>query len=75
MQPLALTLGEPAGIGPDLALALWHRRLALDTPAFYVVGDADFLRRRAAKLGLDVPITIATPANTTIWLTIPSMHP
>jgi len=58
-----MTLGEPAGIGPDLALALWHRRLALDTPAFYVVGDADFLRRRAAKLGLDVPITIATPAT------------
>ncbi len=63
MQPLALTLGEPAGIGPDLALALWHRRAALDTPAFYIVGNADFLARRAARLGLDVPITIATPAT------------
>jgi 4-hydroxythreonine-4-phosphate dehydrogenase len=63
VQPLALTLGEPAGIGPDLALALWHRRAALDTPAFYIVGNADFLARRAARLGLDVPIAIATPTS------------
>ena len=34
MQPLALTLGEPAGIGPDLALAVWHRRAELDIPPF-----------------------------------------
>ncbi len=63
MQPLALTLGEPAGIGPDLAIALWHRRAILDTPAFYVVGDADFLTHRAALLGLDIPITVVTPAS------------
>ena len=34
VQPLALTLGEPAGIGPDLALAVWHRRAELDIAAF-----------------------------------------
>ena len=61
MQPLALTLGEPAGIGPDLALAVWHRRAALEIPPFYVVADADFLARRADRLGLDVPISSATP--------------
>ena len=33
VQPLALTLGEPAGIGPDLALAIWRRRAELDMPA------------------------------------------
>jgi 4-hydroxythreonine-4-phosphate dehydrogenase len=62
VQPLALTLGEPAGIGPDLALAIWLRRAALELPAFYVVGDADFLGRRAARLGLDIPIAMVTPA-------------
>jgi 4-hydroxythreonine-4-phosphate dehydrogenase len=31
-----LTLGEPAGIGPDLALAVWRRRRELDVPAFYL---------------------------------------
>jgi 4-hydroxythreonine-4-phosphate dehydrogenase len=60
--PLALTLGEPAGIGPDLALAVWQRRAALDIPNFYIVGDADFLNRRAEQLGLKVPIACVTPA-------------
>jgi len=63
VKPLALTLGEPAGIGPDLALAVWHRRAALDLPQFYVVAATDFLRRRAMRLGLDVPIASATPAT------------
>jgi 4-hydroxythreonine-4-phosphate dehydrogenase len=63
VQPFALTLGEPAGIGPDLALAVWHRRAELDIPAFYVVADPEFLRRRADRLGLDVAISTVTPAT------------
>jgi 4-hydroxythreonine-4-phosphate dehydrogenase len=61
VQPLALTLGEPAGIGPDLTLAVWHRRDELDIPAFYVVADPDFLSGRAGRLGLEVPIVAVTP--------------
>ncbi len=61
--PLALTLGEPAGIGPDLTLAIWRRRVELDLPAFYLIGDVDFLKRRAAALGLDVPMSVVTPAE------------
>ncbi len=61
--PLALTLGEPAGIGPDLTLALWPRRVELDLPPFYVIGDIDFLTRRARALGLDVPMAEVTPAT------------
>jgi 4-hydroxythreonine-4-phosphate dehydrogenase len=61
--PLALTLGEPAGIGPDLTLVLWRRRAELDLPAFYVIGNADFLERRARTLGLDVPMAEVTPAQ------------
>ena len=63
MQPLALTLGEPAGIGPDLALAIWRRRAELDIPPFYIVADPDFLGRRAERLGLHVPIAIVTPTS------------
>jgi 4-hydroxythreonine-4-phosphate dehydrogenase len=62
-QPLALTLGEPAGIGPDLTLALWPRRVELDLPPFYVIGDVDFLTRRARALKLDVPLAEVTPAT------------
>ncbi len=63
MHPLALTLGEPAGIGPDLTVAVWHQRVALDMAKFYVVADPDFLARRAAQLNLDVPIAVVTPAT------------
>ena len=58
-----MTLGEPAGIGPDLTLAVWRRRNALALPPFYVVGDADFLKRRAGLIGLNVPLKAVTPAD------------
>ncbi len=63
MQPLALTLGEPAGIGPDLALAIWRQRAELDIPPFYIVADPDYLRRRAERVGLAVPIAAVTPTS------------
>ena len=63
--PLALTIGEPAGIGPDLTLAVWRRRVELDVPAFYLIGDAEFLRSRARVLGLDLPLAVVTPEQAT----------
>jgi len=59
--PLALTIGEPAGIGPDLTLAIWPRRRELALPAFYLLGDIGFMRARAAKLRLDVPLAEVAP--------------
>ena len=56
VKPLALTLGEPAGIGPDIAIAAWLRRDELKLPAFYLTGDRDFLGRRAALLGFGVEL-------------------
>ena len=72
-NPLVLTLGEPAGIGPDLTLALWRRRSELALPPFYVVGDPDFYRQRASRLGLDVPIEAITApqANETFARALP----
>ena len=46
-QPLALTSGEPAGIGPDITLAAWLRRRELDLPPFYLLGDLASLAERA----------------------------
>ncbi|HEX2656175.1 MAG TPA: 4-hydroxythreonine-4-phosphate dehydrogenase PdxA [Xanthobacteraceae bacterium] len=63
--PLAVTLGEPAGIGPDITLTAWQRRHALALPPFYVLGDPDFLTRRAGRLGLRVPVAAADPDNAT----------
>ncbi|MDB5608236.1 MAG: 4-hydroxythreonine-4-phosphate dehydrogenase PdxA [Bradyrhizobium sp.] len=55
-KPLALTSGEPAGIGPDIAIEAWLRRNELNLPAFYLLGDRDFLSDRAKALGLDVKL-------------------
>jgi 4-hydroxythreonine-4-phosphate dehydrogenase len=60
-RPLALTLGEPAGIGPDITLGAWQNRSALSLPSFYVLGDPAFLQARARLLGLDVPIAVVEP--------------
>ncbi len=63
--PLALTLGEPAGIGPDLTIQLWHRRVELRLPVFYLVADPEFIGRRARALGLDVALKVVKPGQAT----------
>jgi 4-hydroxythreonine-4-phosphate dehydrogenase len=59
--PLALTLGEPAGIGPDITFAAWRRRAELGLPPFYILADPKFLRARAERIAPDVPIAVAEP--------------
>ncbi len=59
--PLALTLGEPAGIGPDITLAAWLARHDLNLPPFYVIGDIDLLQARAKLLNLDVALERSSP--------------
>jgi 4-hydroxythreonine-4-phosphate dehydrogenase len=58
---LALTLGEPAGIGPDITLAAWQRRRELQLPPFYLLGDPEAVAARGRCLGLSVPVAAATP--------------
>jgi len=60
-RPLALTQGDPAGIGPDVTLVAWSARKALDLPPFLFIGDPAVLRSRAALLELDVPVREAGP--------------
>jgi 4-hydroxythreonine-4-phosphate dehydrogenase len=55
--PLALTQGDPAGIGPELTLKAWQERSARTLPAFAYLGDIDHLGRLARRLGLSVPLT------------------
>ena len=53
---LALTMGDPAGIGPDITLQSWCERDAAGLPAFIVLGDPEVFSARARDLGLTVPI-------------------
>src|ERR1700676_2447567 len=55
-KPLALTSGEPAGIGPDITIKAWLLRNELELPAFYLLGDRDHLARRAKALGIKIEL-------------------
>jgi 4-hydroxythreonine-4-phosphate dehydrogenase len=56
--PLALTIGDCAGIGPDITLAAWLQRATRDLPPFVVYGDRDALAARARALHLHVPLAV-----------------
>jgi 4-hydroxythreonine-4-phosphate dehydrogenase len=55
-KPLALTTGEPAGIGLDITIEAWLRRKELKLPAFYLLGDSDSISNRAKVLGLKLEL-------------------
>ncbi|MCT8990857.1 4-hydroxythreonine-4-phosphate dehydrogenase PdxA [Chelativorans sp. SCAU2101] len=63
MPTLAVSIGEPSGIGPEVIIAAWRMRKAAALPAFYVLGDAALLAARAGRLGLNIPIVETTPAE------------
>jgi 4-hydroxythreonine-4-phosphate dehydrogenase len=62
-KPLALTLGEPAGIGPDITIRAWQRRKETQLPPFYLIGDSEFIGRRARALGIDLPLADVHPED------------
>jgi 4-hydroxythreonine-4-phosphate dehydrogenase len=53
--PLALTMGEPAGIGGEMALKAWLDRHQ-DLPSFYVIDDPERLASLARRLAWPVSV-------------------
>ena len=53
--PIALTMGEPAGIGGELTLMAWRRR-AEGIPPFFAIDDPERLQRLATMLGFPVAL-------------------
>jgi 4-hydroxythreonine-4-phosphate dehydrogenase len=53
-RPVAVTMGDPAGIGPEIVVKTFADA-AFSLPAI-VVGDATILKREAGRLGLGVEI-------------------
>ena len=61
--PLAVTMGEPAGIGGELTLKAWLARQPATRP-FFAFDDPARLASIARQLGIDVPVReIAAPAE------------
>ncbi|PCI32711.1 MAG: 4-hydroxythreonine-4-phosphate dehydrogenase PdxA [Alphaproteobacteria bacterium] len=54
--PFAVSLGEPAGIGPETILKAWMDRADHNLPDFFVVGSERVLAETARKLGLEIPL-------------------
>nr|WP_256378208.1 4-hydroxythreonine-4-phosphate dehydrogenase PdxA [Nitratireductor mangrovi] len=61
--PLALSSGDPSGIGPEIALMAWADRKRLALPSFYVLGDVALLKGRAAALGIDIRVQETAPGE------------
>lgn len=61
---VALTRGDPSGIGPELALKAWVALHADDTaPAFFIIAEPENLANLARRFGLNVPVEVADPAE------------
>jgi 4-hydroxythreonine-4-phosphate dehydrogenase len=61
--PLALTMGEPAGIGGEIALMAWRLR-AESVPPFFLIDDPDRIEALAELTGLDAVVKrIAEPED------------
>jgi 4-hydroxythreonine-4-phosphate dehydrogenase len=64
MRPLAVTMGDPAGIGLEITLMAWRGRARLALPPFVLLADPVAVAERAAAIEADAPVaTIASFAE------------
>ncbi|PAQ03629.1 4-hydroxythreonine-4-phosphate dehydrogenase PdxA [Mesorhizobium mediterraneum] len=61
--PLALSVGDPSGIGAEIAIAAWQARDSAGVPPFYLLADPALVSARARRLVADMPITETMPAE------------
>ncbi|WP_284126030.1 4-hydroxythreonine-4-phosphate dehydrogenase PdxA [Parerythrobacter aestuarii] len=62
--PLVLSIGDPAGIGPELIVRAWLASKAEGLAPFVVAGGSAVMRDAATQLGLDSPVeAVANIAN------------
>src|SRR5260221_5850438 len=66
---IAVTSGEPAGVGPDICLALARKRFAA---RIVVLGDREMLESRARQLGL--PVRLRDPCSSLTSDCIAGLH-
>ncbi|MFC4348263.1 4-hydroxythreonine-4-phosphate dehydrogenase PdxA [Kordiimonas lipolytica] len=69
-RPLAVTMGEPAGVGPELIARLWRDRESLSLPPFLYVGAVEALRVADPDLPLQ-PVSLAKEARDAFSCALP----
>lgn len=73
LLPLALTLGEPAGIGPDIAALAWRNFRDRADIAYFVIGDRSILQERAGSVPI-IPISSPDETATAFARGVPVLH-
>lgn len=62
--PVAVTMGDPAGVGLDTVITAWRDRDSLNLPTFYLLADPAHLTARIETLGAGTAIAeIASPRD------------
>src|SRR5690242_18816548 len=76
LAPIAVSMGEPAGSGPDLILRLYEARAELKLPPFVVFGSLAFLAARARRRGHNINFaqTPIEQANSQFAVARPVVH-
>lgn len=54
-------MGDPSGIGLEIAVSAWRSRADLGLPPFYLIGDPILMENRARRAGVPLPIAIVEP--------------
>ncbi len=54
IKPIAMTLGEPGGIGPELAIKAWLARAEHNLPPFFILSPKTIIDQTIESLGLRV---------------------
>ncbi|WP_375665872.1 4-hydroxythreonine-4-phosphate dehydrogenase PdxA [Bartonella sp. TT121SHDZB] len=63
MTALVVSGGDPAGIGPEIALKAWSLRVTRQVPPFVLLADPDVIRSRARFLQIDVEVESVLISN------------
>ncbi|MBV9755908.1 MAG: 4-hydroxythreonine-4-phosphate dehydrogenase PdxA [Alphaproteobacteria bacterium] len=72
--PLALTMGDPAGIGGELTLKAW-RALHRSGPTFVAIDNPERLAALAARLGMEIPLhRVEHPREADFALALPVLR-
>ncbi|MCK9911788.1 hypothetical protein MXD81_21715, partial [Microbacteriaceae bacterium K1510] len=58
-----MSMGDPAGIGPEITLRAWLERNERGLEPFVVFADKDVLAERARQFALPVPIAPVAAAS------------
>lgn len=60
-KPQALTAGDPAGIGPEIAAKAWLAKSSAGSAPFFLLSDPQFLREHLSRINNPCPIAECPP--------------